>query len=191
MFYGIGETFNNFVSLLYTKVFWKGGRLVRLPVRARNKKNIEYGVGFTCGQYCRITAGEEKGSIIIGKNFIMGDMCQIEGIGGVQIGDNVLCASKIFIGTTSHGNYSSERDASDPDTPPNIRVVIKKKVVIGNNVWVGNNVSILPGVTIGNGVIIGANSVVTHSIPSNCIAVGVPAQIVKKYNKDLSKWESV
>ena len=40
--------------------------------------------------------------------------------------------------------------------------------------------SILSNVTIGDNVIIGSNSVVTHNIDSNCIAVGVPAKIIKR-----------
>lgn len=52
-------------------------------------------------------------------------------------------------------------------------------VVIGENVWIGINVRICKGVTIGDNSIIGANSVVTKSVPSNCIAVGNPARVVK------------
>ena len=38
---------------------------------------------------------------------------------------------------------------------------------------------ILPGVTIGDGTTIGAGSVVTKSIPANCIAVGNPCKVIK------------
>ena len=38
----------------------------------------------------------------------------------------------------------------------------------------------MPGVTIGDNVIIGANSVVTKDIPDNCIAVGMPAKIIRQ-----------
>ena len=55
------------------------------------------------------------------------------------------------------------------------------KVKVGNNVWLGENVTILKGVTIGDNVIIGIGSVVTKDIPSNSIAVGVPAQVVGSY----------
>lgn len=52
------------------------------------------------------------------------------------------------------------------------------RVTIGNNVSTGQNVTILKGVTIGDNVFIGANSVVTKDIPSNSIAVGIPARII-------------
>ena len=50
---------------------------------------------------------------------------------------------------------------------------------IGNNVMIGAGAVILGNITIGDDSIIGANAVVTHSIPKNSLAVGVPA-IIKK-----------
>jgi maltose O-acetyltransferase len=38
----------------------------------------------------------------------------------------------------------------------------------------------MPGVTIGDNVIIGAMSLVTKDIPSNSVAYGQPAKVVKK-----------
>lgn len=56
---------------------------------------------------------------------------------------------------------------------------ITKPITIGNNVYFGNNVIVLPGVAIGDNVIIGAGAVVSKSIPSNSVAVGVPAKVIK------------
>lgn len=53
-----------------------------------------------------------------------------------------------------------------------------RPVKIGNNVFIGRNATILGDVTIGNNVIIGAGSIVTHNIPDDCVAVGVPARII-------------
>jgi maltose O-acetyltransferase len=47
-------------------------------------------------------------------------------------------------------------------------------------VWIGGSVTILPGVTIGDNVTIGAGSVVVKDIPSNVVAVGNPARVIKK-----------
>lgn len=46
-------------------------------------------------------------------------------------------------------------------------------------------------VTIGVGCVIGANSVVTSDIPDYSVAAGVPAKVLKQYNKKTKKWESV
>lgn len=191
MFYGLGEALHNGVSLIYTKIRWHNARLVRLPFRARNRRNIKIGDGFTCGQYCRITAGSDSmGMVIFGGNFVMGDMCQIEGAGGVFFGDNVLLASRVFITSTSHGQYSGDV-VSYPDTPPNERDIVLKSIKIGDNVWIGNNVSILGGVEIGNGAIIGANSVVCNDVNKSTIVVGTPAKVIKKFNDKKGCWESV
>jgi len=61
------------------------------------------------------------------------------------------------------------------------------RVEIGNNVWLGENVTILKGVTVGDNVIIGAGSIVTRSIPSNTVAVGVPAKIVSSLDEYYQK----
>lgn len=44
---------------------------------------------------------------------------------------------------------------------------------------IGANATILPKINIGKNVILGAGSVVTKDIPDNCVAVGVPAKIIK------------
>lgn len=52
------------------------------------------------------------------------------------------------------------------------------KVSIGNNIYFGTNVTILKGVTIGDNCIIGAYSLVTHDIPANSVAAGVPCNVI-------------
>jgi acetyltransferase-like isoleucine patch superfamily enzyme len=61
------------------------------------------------------------------------------------------------------------------------------KIKIGNNCFIGNGVKILPGVSIGDNVIIGTGSIVTRDIPSNSVAVGVPAKVlctIEEYYKN-------
>lgn len=53
-------------------------------------------------------------------------------------------------------------------------------VHIGENVWIGLNVTLLKGVCIGKNSVIAAGSVVTHKIPPNVVAAGIPAKVVKK-----------
>jgi acetyltransferase-like isoleucine patch superfamily enzyme len=52
-------------------------------------------------------------------------------------------------------------------------------VVIGNNVYLGVNSVILRNVTIGSNSVIGAGSIVISDIPSNVVAVGNPARVIK------------
>ncbi|BCZ27058.1 putative lipopolysaccharide biosynthesis O-acetyl transferase WbbJ [Claveliimonas bilis] len=187
--YGLGEMVSNFFSLVYTKIFWKKARLIRLPVRIRGKKAIDFGKGFTTGYSCRIeiNGNIDKKKLIIGYNCIIGDYAHIVANDSVTIGNNVLLASRVFITDSNHGMYKG-LNPSRPEEEPNRRPICYAPVAIGDNVWIGENVSIMPGVKIGNGCIIGANSVVTKQIPDNCIAAGIPARIIKKYDYEKSAW---
>lgn len=52
-------------------------------------------------------------------------------------------------------------------------------VLIGNNVWLGSQVMILKGVKIGDNSVICSGSVVSHDIPANVLAGGIPAKVIK------------
>jgi acetyltransferase-like isoleucine patch superfamily enzyme len=67
---------------------------------------------------------------------------------------------------------------------------ITKPIVIGSSVYLGNNVIILPGVHIGDNVVIGAGAVVSKDIPSNSVAVGVPAHVIKTTDEYFEKLKS-
>lgn len=51
---------------------------------------------------------------------------------------------------------------------------------VGDNCVIGAGAVILGHITIGNDVSIGANAVVNRDIPDHCMAVGVPARIIRK-----------
>ena len=119
----------------------------------------------------------------------MGDMTHIVAHEKVEIGNNVLIASKCFISDTNHGAYKGE-DQDRPDTPPNERKLVTKPVKIGNNVWIGENVVILAGAEIGDGCIVGANSVVSAPIPNNSIVI-LNNRILKKFNEKSGHWEKM
>lgn len=57
------------------------------------------------------------------------------------------------------------------------RVEDQRAPVIGNNVDIGSGAKLLGAIVIGDNVSIGANAVVVKDVPSNSIAVGVPAVI--------------
>jgi acetyltransferase-like isoleucine patch superfamily enzyme len=56
---------------------------------------------------------------------------------------------------------------------------------VGDNCFIGAFSIIMPGVSVGDSCIIGAGSVVTADIPSNTIAVGNPARVIKENIKTL------
>ena len=61
--------------------------------------------------------------------------------------------------------------------------LIYKKVIIEDGAHIGIGAIIMPGVTIGKGAVIGAGAVVISDIPPYSVAVGVPAKVVKTFEK--------
>jgi sugar O-acyltransferase (sialic acid O-acetyltransferase NeuD family) len=59
-------------------------------------------------------------------------------------------------------------------------VHISGNCTIGDYSVFGTNATMLPKLTIGKNVIIGAGSVVTKNLSDNCVAVGIPAKIIKQ-----------
>jgi acetyltransferase-like isoleucine patch superfamily enzyme len=193
--YGLGEVLKNIVSVIYTKIFYKGARLIRRPIHVRGKKFLKYGSGFTTGYNCRLemfenyTTSEKK--LIVGENCKIGDFVHIAAAEKIIIGNNCLMASKVYISDISHGNYSGSNKHTSPEVTPDDRIIYTKPISIGDNVWIGENVCILSGVNIGTGCVVGANAVVNKDIPDYCIAVGVPAIVIKHWNMKLKIWEKI
>lgn len=109
-------------------------------------------------------------NISIGHSFYANFDCVILDGASVEIGDYVLLGPRVGIYTANHAIDPIERAAGACQAKP---------VRIGHRVWVGAGVHINPGVTIGDNAIVGSGSVVTRDIPSNVIAAGVPAQVIR------------
>ena len=60
-------------------------------------------------------------------------------------------------------------------------VNISGEVLINSRGYIGTGAKIINQLEIGTNTTIGAGAVVSKSIPSNCIAVGVPARVIKQY----------
>lgn len=117
---------------------------------------------FLCDYGCNIRVGEDFFS-----NFNLTILDEAL----VTIGDHCFIGPNVGIYTACHPLEPEER---------NTGVEWAEPVTIGNNVWIGGGVTICPGVTIGDNCVIGAGSVVVKDIPSNSVAVGNPARVVKK-----------
>ena len=178
------------------KYYWEGkknklknelksvGKNFRIGKNAavHNAKYISIGDDFIASYNFRIEAYDEflgmrfNPVIQIGNNVGFNTDCHIGCINYIEIGNDVLFASRVYISDHSHGNA----DKLEISIPVNSRPLISKgKVVIQDNVWVGEGVCILPNVTIGKNSIIGANSVVTKDIPENSIVAGVPGKVIR------------
>ena len=93
-----------------------------------------------------------------------------------RIGTNVKIGGCVLItDTDAHPMDYMARRSSNEGTK-------SAPVVIEDDVWVGAHCIILKGVTIGARSIIGAGSVVTKSIPADCVAAGNPCRVIKSLN---------
>ncbi|WP_407533727.1 LbetaH domain-containing protein [Elizabethkingia miricola] len=177
-----------------TKLIFPNARLIRFPFRVRGKKYIQIDDNFTTGFNCRIDAfsSDNTSKILmkIGKNVQINDDVHIAAMEHVEIGDDVLIASKVYISDHNHGSYKGEVQDS-PLTTPNSRKIYTSPVKIEKNVWLGEFVCVLQGITIGEGSIIGAMSVVSKDIPPYSIAVGSPAKVIKTYDFNLNQWINI
>lgn len=112
------------------------------------------------------TGGEH---IRIGRNVFINQNCTLYDLGGIDIADDVMIGPNVSLITSGHPlEPSRRRDA-----------VTAKPIVIGRNVWIAAGVTIIGGVTVGENSVVAAGSVVTRDIPSNCLAAGNPARVMR------------
>lgn len=116
---------------------------------------------------------QSKGQLNIGTGCGINSFSRIIAFEKITLGNKVSIAQFVSILDHDH-SYEIE------DEKINLSEYKIKPIRIGNNVWIGDKVTITKGVTIGDNVVIGANSVVTKDIPSNSIAAGIPAEVLKK-----------
>jgi acetyltransferase-like isoleucine patch superfamily enzyme len=92
----------------------------------------------------------------------------------IRIGDKVTVTQGVFF-VTHDGATRVFRDLN-----PNWKsgTVKMGPIEIGDNVFIGVGSIILPNTKIGSNVVIGAGAVVSKDIPSNVVAVGVPARVI-------------
>lgn len=158
--------------------------------------HISIGKNFIAGDFLKLEAvtrfrGQQfTPRIVIKDNVSVNDFVHIGATRYIEIGNNVLMASKIFISDHNHGWYRGDRQSLSTVPPAERPLTDDQQVIIGDNVWIGEFVSILPGSVIGAGSIIGSNSVVSGVIPPDTIAVGAPARPVKFFNHEKACWES-
>ena len=127
-------------------------------------------------------------NIYIGKNFYSNCNCTMMDNAPITIGDNVMIGPNVTITTVNHPIDPEERrifytkDSFHPSKTGNWNIIAP--VSIGDDVWIGAGSIILPGVTIGSGTVIGAGSVVTHDIPPNVLAYGVPCKVRREITEE-------
>lgn len=88
----------------------------------------------------------------------------------IYVGDFTQFGPNVVVATAGHPLLPELREQGLQYNAP---------VHIGRNCWVGAGAILVPGVRIGDNVVIGAGSVVTKDIPSGCVAVGNPCEVLR------------
>lgn len=156
---GHDVTFLGFTSIRSTR-----------PNTVRIGSNTAFPVGFwlDCG------GRDNPGLVEIGRYCQFGPYVLMNAGGSsILIGDQVGISHFVTI-------HAGQHSFDDPAQPIFEQGTTHKGVTIEDDCWIGAKATILDGVTIGRGSVIGAGAVVTESVPTLSIAVGVPARIIKK-----------
>ena len=121
--------------------------------------------------------------LFVGEDTYIGPNSHISGTqGSITIGKKVMIADGVYISTAYHKYEDVTKAVKDQGYEP------KGNVIIGDGCWIGGGSYIMPGVKVGKNSVIGANSVVTNDIPSNSVAAGSPARIIKQYSPTEKRW---
>lgn len=183
------------VDIARTWLSFPGARLVRFPIYIRGRNRMAIGAHFTAGIHNRLDAFDFAGPdgmlLSIGDRVQINDRNHIAAVKGVTIGNDALLASNVFITDHDHGAFSDALPEDGPDTPPSQRPLYVAEVTIGDRVWIGEGAQVLAGSSIGAGSVIGAGSIVTGVIPPDSLAVGIPARVIRRYDRALKRWVRV
>lgn len=122
-------------------------------------------------------------NIFLGSHVIINMNCTFVDDKEIVVGSGVLIASNVQIYTAGHPVMPQERlNFENKETKTFFRT-FARPVRIEDNVWIGGGCILLPGVTIGKNSVIGAGSVVTRSIPADCVAVGSPCRVIRYFGE--------
>lgn len=113
-----------------------------------------------------------EGTLSVGDKSVLGRDVSINCYLDVEVGAAALFADSVYVSDFDH-------KFADLTTPIKDQGIAKSRVRIEPDVWLGTKVTVSRGVLIGEGSVVGANAVVTRDLPAYCVAVGVPARVVK------------
>lgn len=165
--------FGRFVNIMNPKKIHLGDNVVindNVTLDASGCPELESLI--TLGNAVFIGAGSclhaKDGNISIQSCSSIGSFCMFKTKGTILIGEHVLLAAFCKIGHCSEKHKSMLQYKCTPWQP-------KSDITIESGCWLGVRSIILPGVIVGAGTIVGAHAVVQKSLPSDVIAIGMPA----------------
>ena len=110
-------------------------------------------------------------NVHLGQHVFMAYGCYLLADAQIWIEDEVMLGPYCVISAGNHTRRNGSFRYGPADARP---------IRIGRGSWIGAHATVTAGTTIGNGSVIAAGAVVTHSIPPNVLAGGVPARVIKE-----------
>jgi acetyltransferase-like isoleucine patch superfamily enzyme len=163
-------------ALVLARLRWRRVRFgERCDLRRRLLIRLGPNARVSFGDQCildRDLTVECEGTLSVGDRTSFGHHCTIGVKGSVRIGSDCLIAELVSIRDSDHV-------FADRSRPYRLQGHATSPIEIGNNVWIGSQVVVTRGVCIGDNSVVGAGSVVTASIPPNCLAAGAPARVIR------------
>ena len=159
-----------------------GGSMVAFPPGAVfGERSIAIGEDTLIGPFVSLSAGMVPGQDLgpvpvlqIGDRCVIGRGSHIVAHHSLVIEDDVFTGPYVYITDQNHGY-------ADPEVPIGRQLPDNAAVRIGSGSWLGAGAVVLPGACIGRNVVIAAGSVVRGTVPDRCVAAGVPARVVRRY----------
>jgi acetyltransferase-like isoleucine patch superfamily enzyme len=125
---------------------------------------------------------------VFGDRVIFSNAVHIAAIECVEIGNDVLFGSGVFVSDHNHGSYAGANQCAPGLAPADRPLDTRGPVIIEDNVWLGDNVNIVGPARIGFGAVIGANAVVRGDVPARTMVVGTPAHVIKRFDERAGQW---
>jgi len=125
-----------------------------------------------------------QSEIRLGKRTIIMQMSYLNPTLPIIIGDDTGIGGHCLMFT--HGSWNDQLEGFPVKFAP---------ITLGKKVWLPWRVFVMPGITMGDNIVIGADSLITSDIPSDSLAAGNPAKILKQNYpappSDLQKQEMI
>ena len=164
----------------------KWGIYIGKQCNLKGGRNILIGDNVSIRPFCDLFA--EEVDLEIGDCSDIGARTRISG--RVVIREKVLISPDVYISSDNHIYTDVDRPIMDQGTMITDHNG-HHELSIGKGTWIGIHSVIIGDVHIGENCIVGANSVVTKDLPDYCVAAGMPAKVIKKYDVHLKRWEKV
>jgi acetyltransferase-like isoleucine patch superfamily enzyme len=152
--------------------------------KVRGTAHMTVGTKVRVGDFCWIEAVASYGGrryqprLIIGDRVVLSDLTHISCAEAIEIGNDCLLGSKIYIGDHHHGSLSDIHEVMNV-APAQRPLADISEIIIGEKTWICDGAVILPGTRIGCCSIVGANSVVRLQEDRPALIAGVPAKVIR------------